>query len=160
MNKVLDVLKKNRLDSPEGILFLLAVKYQGLHPDLPEFCLENFSSANKVAKLVMQYRSGKIEFKDEFFEEDEFTNFIKMLIAKDEDGYVIIDTRGHINNPLPYAIGLFEPNTRQEFDIIRLRYPDVKLDYLVQKTTEYYEKAEYPKKLNNFIRTELQVHCI
>jgi hypothetical protein len=58
----MEELKKEGLWTPENVLFLLAIRFQHLHPDLLEY-VSNFPDANKVGSKFVEYVDGSLRLK-------------------------------------------------------------------------------------------------
>lgn len=144
----MEELQREGLWTPENVLFLLAIRFQHLHPDLLEY-VSHFPDANKVGSKFVEYVDGALRLKKQ--EDNDYDQFLRELKADD----INIDSYGHLANRLSYSINLTHPDAKTQFAILRLKYPDVNLRYMAELTRDYYEAGSYRKTFANFIRDVL-----
>lgn len=147
---MVDQLKRDAFWEPEVILFLLAVEFQHLHPNLID-AASQFPQVNRVAQLYTELDGDRIVLKHSIQNPKSYEAFIQKL--KDYG----MGPNGHLANKAHFSIALHSPEAKSAWAEYTMVYgkDGLDLDALAKKISRYYETLKYKSKFAKFIRETL-----
>lgn len=139
-----EALEKEGLYDPENILFLLAIHFQDLHPEMLDY-VSSFNNANLLSRLYCEMREGKVRLKSGVLFSGDFLTLLRLL------GKYFVNSYGHLNRPCAYSIKLNSKEAQEAFMYLQMMKPDLNLDNLAKAASDYYQRTEYPKGFAKFL---------